>query len=1416
MPGRPRPEDLPFHRSRDAEQLTSGYLRDADRSIYRESYIPQLRGRWPSLRECRNEIRRGIRQLRLRLGKRGTEPVDEVTGSVNRNPHRAEQRYGPGTHKVKHRTKVTPIQVGPQKEKVDQSPDEASRFPGGGVSSGCDSASCLPTGGIDGRPPLTESKIMTNELGDLNTTKTIENRTKKKIDPGSERSLQDEGSDMEMSHGQEKNTIIPETGKSNPVGGVSNGCDAASCLPTGVIDGRTHTFCDAIPANEIVPPVTLRLPRPKPFKGDGRSFLRCSLMSAKIRLGSAGATEIYAMTDVCSNTGLIDLNVLKGKYPEAKINPMTANITGIGSQQTVGWTVIPIWIDCKDKVQHPVKVQIDVEFHAIRNFSGKVLIGLDAILDYGIDISVGSREAKIEDLTFPLFCPPSRKFKKLEVKSSERVIIPGETNQAISIKSSMIDGIDYNFNPYFTMARGLPTLPQIPKCVLNSETKLLWFTNSSPHPMELQKGQTIGEAEAVLFGSQIIDTGQWVDFADIMRPRVGDKLRPDTSGTCPPKNVLQTTTNENKCGLDDILTFDAFGKEDRRPPRSIPEEEIHRIAANSIRRTRGERFATEDEGEQAPIAPMPDDIINSNPEISDRLSERQRTELRTLIEEFSSCFSDGSTIGHVDPNFFRARIELTGPLPPPQQNRPVGPGKRAVIDETMDSLLGWDVIESSNSPTASAVVLVWQNEKWRFCIDFRPTNRLTKGDAYPMLRSDYVFSALADKRYFSMLDAVKGYHQMEIDPEDRHKTAFISHRGLYQYKRLPFGLRNAPAMFQRMMDKMLGSLRWQAALVYIDDVIVFSASWADHLAHLRTLFRAARKIGLKFHLGKCRFAYANLELLGMGLSRYGLHTIEQKVKAISDLAIPITLGEVHRLIGMFSYYRNFIPNFSKIAAPLNALKRNNGSQKNDAGTLPYNAKYKIDWTPGCQSSFDELRKRLSTAPILAHPKFDGRPFIMYTDSSAIAIAAVLCQVWTHGDYNLHSEDSPETVELPISAFTSTGSESSWTEDYIADPIFRQKYRKLKLAKDTSDDTPERKEPFRIHEDKTLRFLTIQGERICLPANRIPEVLKISHDILGHFGTAKTYERIASVYYRPGLSAIVAAYVRHCPKCIINKTTRSKMPGSLAPIDAPTDATRIPSAFEAVNMDLIVALPKSNGFDAILVIIDRFTKTGIFTPTITDFTAESIAEIVLERMISRGFLPSKFITDRDPRLIMSFWKTLCRRLKIDHRKTAAFHAQADGAAERMNQILEVALRNYISPRQNNWSKHLYLMELAYNTSKSTTTGFSPYELLYAQPQNPVERILRPHIPPASEDFGMDVNESTDDLLLDNATRLKDAQQSIVMAMSAQKEYYDRRHGPMPNFKVGDYASIRLDRHPVAIIKRNKLTQQKLPPVRPILR
>lgn len=297
------------------------------------------------------------------------------------------------------------------------------------------------------------------------------------------------------------------------------------------------------------------------------------------------------------------------------------------------------------------------------------------------------------------------------------------------------------------------------------------------------------------------------------------------------------------------------------------------------------------------------------------------------------------------------------------------------------------------------------------------------------------------------------------------------------------------------------------------------------------------------------------------------------------------------------------------------------------------------------------------------------------------------------------------------------------ENYLADPSFRKVFTELLSVKGDS----EQHSIFAIQEDGSMSYESVRGKRICLPLSRVQETLKISHDVLGHFGIEKTNDRISSIYYRPGLSSAVTAYVKHCPNCAKNKTSRLKRQGSLSPIDLLLDGSRILKAFESINMDIIVGLPKSVSYDTVLTIIYQFTRTGFFIPTTSNFTAATIANIFLEKDVSKGFLPLIFITDRDPHLIQLFWQTHCARLRINDRKTAAFHIQMDRAAERLNQTLEMALRSYVAPRQNELSNDLHLLELAYHTAKNSSTRFTPYKLLYAQPQNPVERIWSSNLP-----------------------------------------------------------------------------------------
>ncbi|MDB5851806.1 MAG: hypothetical protein JWP29_5558 [Rhodoferax sp.] len=681
-----------------------------------------------------------------------------------------------------------------------------------------------------------------------------------------------------------------------------------------------------------------------------------------------------------------------------------------------------------------------------------------------------------------------------------------------------------------------------------------------------------------------------------------------------------------------------------------------------------------------------------------------------------------------------------------------------------------------------------------------------------MLRADYVFSALAGKQYFTILDARKGYHQVKIDPVDRYKTAFISHRGLYQFKRMPFGLKNAPAVFQRLMDEVVGNLRWVAALVYIDDLLIYSDTWKEHLEHVDLILRSVIKIGLKLAVDKCKFGFRDVKLLGHGLSRYGLHTLSEKVKAITELSEPKTLGALHRVCGMFGYYRGFIPRFSVIAAPLNTLKKSqsvSASSRRDGkganGKEKYNSKFDISglWTPECQKAFDELKERLIHAPILAHPRFDRR-FYLYTDASADGFAGVLTQRWFFDDYP--KDENLDFLDVGLSSWKGESAESmvvitvdervDWDRHYRNDAVWRASYI---TCVENVDDSEDEVNQFKLHPDGTLRYKTLAGSRICLPEALIRASLQIAHDNLGHFGYKKTYDRISETYYRPGLSKVVKSYIQSCPKCVQNKIKRKLPEGDLQPIDSEIS----PKAFETISFDMIVALPFSKGYDAIMVVIDKFSKYGIFVSAMSNFTAESSAKSFFDNVVRRGWLPTKFITDRDPRFMGAFGKSLGKMLGVDHRFSTAYHAQTDGATERLNQTLEIALRAYTSPMQDDWVEHLPMIELAYNSARGVTTGFSPFELLYAQPQDIVSRLLTPNVITENNDSAKDFMEMA-------ANRIKDAQEMIRLAVASQKKYYDKRHSPMTDWKKGDLGALRLDLHPVSAVKVNKIGPQKLPP------
>ena len=293
----------------------------------------------------------------------------------------------------------------------------------------------------------------------------------------------------------------------------------------------------------------------------------------------------------------------------------------------------------------------------------------------------------------------------------------------------------------------------------------------------------------------------------------------------------------------------------------------------------------------------------------------------------------------------------------------------------INEMLTSGVIQESSSPWASPVVFVRKKDNTlRFCVDYRRLNAVTRKDVFPIPRIDGLLDQLKGKKVFSTLDARCGYWQIKVKEESREKTAFVTFDGLYEFKVMPFGLTNAPATFQRLMQSVLTGMS-EFCSVYIDDVLVFSDSVEDHIRHLQLIFERLRKVGLKLHPLKCRFALPEVLYLGHLVSADGIRPNPEKVRAVVDFPVPTDVKKVREFLGMASYYRRFIPNFAKIANPLHTLTRQDVS---------------FQWTGVCQSAFDRLKKLLSSPPVLAYPDFKNM-FLLHTDASGHGLGAVLKQ-----------------------------------------------------------------------------------------------------------------------------------------------------------------------------------------------------------------------------------------------------------------------------------------------------------------------------------------------------------------------------------------------------------------------------------------
>ena len=319
--------------------------------------------------------------------------------------------------------------------------------------------------------------------------------------------------------------------------------------------------------------------------------------------------------------------------------------------------------------------------------------------------------------------------------------------------------------------------------------------------------------------------------------------------------------------------------------------------------------------------------------------------------------------------------------PPSRATYRMSPSELDELKKQLDDLIAHGFIRPSKSPYGAPVLFVKKKDGTvRMCVDYRALNQITIKNKYPLPRQDELFDRLHGAKWFSKIDLRSGYHQIRIQPEDIEKTAFRTRYGHFEYLVLPFGLTNAPSTFMHMMQQIFAPYLDSFVIVFIDDILIYSKTKEEHEQHLQQVLTLLRQHKLYAKENKCEFFKQEISFLGHRFTSEGVKMDQEKVKAMMEWPVPKSPTEVLSFLGLAGYYRRFVKNFSKIAAPISDLIKKD---------IPY------VWTEKQQNAFETLKHQLSTAPILISPD-PSLPYTVTTDASGFAVGAVLTQDQGHG------------------------------------------------------------------------------------------------------------------------------------------------------------------------------------------------------------------------------------------------------------------------------------------------------------------------------------------------------------------------------------------------------------------------------------
>jgi len=646
---------------------------------------------------------------------------------------------------------------------------------------------------------------------------------------------------------------------------------------------------------------------------------------------------------------------------------------------------------------------------------------------------------------------------------------------------------------------------------------------------------------------------------------------------------------------------------------------------------------------------------------------------------------------------------------------------------------------------------------------------VTKPDLYPPPHMDDLAARLAGCKVFSTLDLRKGYHQVPLREEDVEKTAIITPFGLYEYVRMPFGLRNAGQTFQRLMDRILGDLPF--AFTFMDDVLLASVDHQQHESFLRVVLQRLAEQGLVLNEEKCVLGQSQVVYLGQLVSEHGVVPVPEKVSAITAHPEPVNRGQLLSFLGMINFYRKFIRGAASILRPLTDATRGKGGRATP-----------ITWSEEMKTSFLQAKEALKKATMLAHP-VEGAKLSLAVDASDHHIGGVL-QQWDEPrgwrplgffsrklsdtekrysafdrelvaavssvrhfrhmlegrQFTIYTDHKPLTYALhrttdPWSArqqrhlaylaeMTADIQHVPGKENVVADTLSRPVAALVPATKTVALDwsslaVQQKDDPevLQLLASSSLQLKEVQVEGatiLCDTATGAWRPLLTASfrrpafdqvHTLAHAGVKATTRMISSRFVWPGLATDVKEWCRDCGQCSRGKVVPGQSASTVEKIDIP--ATR----FYHIHLDVVGPLPTTaTGNRYLITMVDRTSRWPEAVP-VTEVDTETILQTLVSTWVARFGLPGIVTTDRGPQFTSGRWTTWCEEMGVTHKKTTAFHPQSNGMVERIHRQIKDGLR--AREAKTEWDDHLPWVMLGLRAAPKDESAVSAGEAVFGQ-------------------------------------------------------------------------------------------------------